>query len=84
MSHPKADLIRVVRRPDGSVAVDPTGRLAGRGAYVCHEATCLDPTKRKRALDRALETKVPAGLIDELTEMTATTTIDEGGDRGQE
>ncbi len=32
---PKQALLRVVRRPDGEVEVDVTGRLSGRGAYVC-------------------------------------------------
>jgi predicted RNA-binding protein YlxR (DUF448 family) len=30
---PKRELIRLVRRPEG-VQVDPTGKLAGRGAYL--------------------------------------------------
>lgn len=36
----KRGLIRLVRRPDGSVAVDETGRLPGRGAYLCRKAEC--------------------------------------------
>jgi predicted RNA-binding protein YlxR (DUF448 family) len=36
----KRGLIRLVRRPDGSVEVDETGRLAGRGAYLCRKEEC--------------------------------------------
>ena len=36
----KRGLIRLVRRPDGSVAVDETGRLPGRGAYLCRKPEC--------------------------------------------
>ncbi|MBQ6526985.1 MAG: YlxR family protein, partial [Clostridia bacterium] len=32
---PKKELMRVVRGPDGTVSLDPTGKKPGRGAYVC-------------------------------------------------
>jgi predicted RNA-binding protein YlxR (DUF448 family) len=51
---PKGDLLRVVRAPDGSVRVDPTGRAAGRGAYVHRDAACVRLATRKGALARAL------------------------------
>ena len=31
----KRELTRIVREPDGKVAIDPRGKLAGRGAYIC-------------------------------------------------
>jgi uncharacterized protein len=37
----KRELVRLVRRPDGAVAVDARGRLPGRGAYVCRGAECV-------------------------------------------
>ena len=45
--------------PDGTVTVDPGGRLAGRGAYVCRTADCLDKAIAKGALSRALRTPLP-------------------------
>ena len=41
-ARPKRDLLRVVRAPDGTVAIDPTGRAPGRGAYLCRDASCWD------------------------------------------
>jgi hypothetical protein len=38
---PKRSLVRVVRRPDG-VQVDPTGKLAGRGAYLHDRRSCWE------------------------------------------
>ncbi|TMC84119.1 MAG: YlxR family protein [Chloroflexi bacterium] len=55
----KADLIRVVRRPEGGVAVDASGRMPGRGAYVHADPACLETARKRRALDRALGTPVP-------------------------
>jgi uncharacterized protein len=37
----KRALIRIVRRPDG-VVVDPTGKLAGRGAYLHNRRSCWE------------------------------------------
>jgi predicted RNA-binding protein YlxR (DUF448 family) len=58
----KRDLIRVVRRPDRTVTIDPTGRLAGRGAYVCQDDVCKTKSIERGALARALETPIPADL----------------------
>lgn len=39
---PRAELIRVVRSPDGAACFDLEGRLPGRGAWVCPTPACLD------------------------------------------
>jgi len=62
--HPKQSMTRIVRRVDGSLALDPTGRAAGRGTYLCDAATCHDPTRLGEGVRRALGTD--AGL-DQLT-----------------
>ena len=38
----KKDLIRIVRTPEGEVMADPTGKMSGRGAYLCHSSECID------------------------------------------
>ena len=37
----KRSLVRLVRRPEG-VLVDPTGKLAGRGAYLHNRRSCWE------------------------------------------
>ena len=56
----KSDLVRFVRQADGHVAVDPTGKMAGRGAYVCATSGCLDAAWKRKGLDRALRVKLDA------------------------
>ncbi len=83
----KRDLLRIVRTPDGRVVIDPTGRLAGRGAYVCDDPVCRTAAVTKSALARALAVPVPDALRAELlgaARPPMTTTMDEGGARGQE
>ena len=48
---------RIVRTAEGAAAFDPTGRAAGRGAYVCTGA-CHAAAKKTRKLERALRCKV--------------------------
>ena len=69
---PKRELLRVVRSPEGEVAFDARGKLTGRGAYVCPNPDCFKKAVKTRALDRALEVKIPdevmerlAGLLEE-------------------
>lgn len=38
---PKRSLIRIVRRPEG-IVIDPTGKLAGRGAYLHSLRSCWE------------------------------------------
>jgi uncharacterized protein len=50
----KRDFFRLVRDATGHVAVDATGKRAGRGAYICRSAACWDQALKRRGLERAL------------------------------
>lgn len=52
----KRELIRIVRTPEG-VRVDPTGKLAGRGAYL-HDRRCCWERGLKSALANALKVEL--------------------------
>jgi predicted RNA-binding protein YlxR (DUF448 family) len=58
---PKRDLIRVVRTPEGAVQIDPTGKMAGRGAYLCSERRCWENAALQRTMARALKSQLSAG-----------------------
>jgi predicted RNA-binding protein YlxR (DUF448 family) len=62
----KAELVRIVRRPDGSVELDRGGKQGGRGAYLHASAECLQAARKRRALDRALGATVPAEVWERL------------------
>ena len=59
----KRQMIRVVRCTDGSVNLDFSGKMNGRGAYVCPDPECLKKALRSRALDRSLEVTIPEEVI---------------------
>lgn len=67
-SRPKRELLRVVRTPQGEITVDPTGKVAGRGAYLCPDPDCLDKALRSKRLENALECTLSAETVDQLRE----------------
>ena len=59
-------MTRLVRRADGTVSLDPSGKAAGRGPYVCGSLACHDPQRLADGVRRALGTAViPETLFDE-------------------
>lgn len=63
----KGQLHRFVRTASGQVAFDPTGRAAGRGAYVCSKE-CLMKACKTRRLERALRISIAPESYDRLME----------------
>ena len=62
----KREMIRVVRLTDGSVSLDFSGKLNGRGAYICPDPECLKKAQKTKALERALEVPIPQEVYDRL------------------
>ena len=56
---PKAELLRVVRGPEGEISLDFTGKKSGRGAYVCRKTACLGRVRKSGRLERVLECRIP-------------------------
>lgn len=65
-SKSKAELIRVVKTPEGDIVIDRTGRQNGRGAYLCDEEDCLKKARKSNALSRSFKMNVPDEIYDEL------------------
>ena len=54
----KRGLLRIVRTPEGRVVLDPTGRLPGRGAYLCREVACLSAAIKGNQIEHILKIKL--------------------------
>ena len=61
---PKRALLRLVRKPDG-VQVDPTGKMAGRGAYLHNVRLCWEKGL-KGSLAHALKVNLTPEDLDRL------------------
>jgi len=62
----KKEMIRVVRCTDGTVQLDFSGKVNGRGAYICPDLQCLKKARKSLALDRSLEVTIPQEVYDRL------------------
>lgn len=63
---PKRELIRVVRGIDGTVSLDFSGKVNGRGAYICLDAECLHKAQKSKSLERSLEVPIPETVYSRL------------------
>ena len=64
----KREMIRVVRMTDGNVSLDFSGKLNGRGAYICPDPECLKKAQKTKSLDRSLEVPIPEEVYERLSQ----------------
>ncbi len=67
-SFPKKELVRIVRQPDKELRVDLTGKLNGRGAYICRNSSCLQKAVKTGSIARSLEVSVTEEIYKRLEE----------------
>ncbi len=63
---PKAELLRVLRTPEGEIVLDFTGKRSGRGAYICKNVSCLSKARKSHRIERNLECPIPDEVYDRL------------------
>ena len=56
---PKAELIRIVKTPEGTVEPFAGNKVNGRGAYLCSDISCINKAEKSGALARALGVNIP-------------------------
>lgn len=62
----KKNLVRIVKTPDGQILLDRTGKLPGRGVYICPNASCLTGAIKKKAIERAFSSTISDDILVEL------------------
>lgn len=65
----KKELIRIVRNNVGEMNVDPSGKMSGRGAYICKCVACFDTAVKAKRLERAFKTRIPDEIYNNLRKM---------------
>ena len=61
----KKAFIRSVATKDGSVSVDLSGKVQGRGAYLCKDLTCLEKAKKRHAFSRSFRCEISEKSMEE-------------------
>lgn len=62
---PKKELIRIVRVSENEVKLDFTGRLNGRGAYICPDKDCLAKARKSKRIERSFNCEISDKLYEE-------------------
>ncbi|MFQ6122701.1 MAG: RNase P modulator RnpM [Dehalococcoidales bacterium] len=62
----KQELIRLVRTTEGNVEVDPSGKKAGRGAYLCRARECWEIGLKGNRLEHALRSRLTSDNREQL------------------
>ncbi len=65
-SLPKGELLRIVRTPEGTVEVDETGKMNGRGAYIKKDIDVLEKAIKTKLLEKKLECKIEDYVYEEI------------------
>jgi hypothetical protein len=63
---PKKDLLRIVKNKENEVAIDLTGKLNGRGAYIKKDMEVLEKAIKTKILEKKLETTIPDEIYEEI------------------
>jgi len=74
-SKPKKELLRIVKvaqklieegKAVEKICLDSTGKIAGRGAYICYNTECLKKARKAKRLEREFETDISEEIYESL------------------
>ena len=54
----KREMVRLVRTPEGELVIDETGKVNGRGAYLCRQSSCWDAALKGQQLGKSLKMEI--------------------------
>ena len=62
----KEELLRIVKNKEEGILIDESGKLNGRGAYVCKDESCIKGLKKSNKLNQAFKMKIDDEIYEEL------------------
>ena len=65
---PKREMLRIVRNAEGAIALDFSGKLPGRGAYICNSEACIKKLRKYRLLHKAFSQEVDESVYQAIEE----------------
>ena len=63
---PKNELVRIIRTPENNICLDKTGKMNGRGAYLCLNTECYNKAVKSKGIERSLKVEIPQDIYDSL------------------
>lgn len=65
---PKKELIRIVKTPENEILLDRTGKLNGRGAYICPDEECLKKARKAKRIEKSFCCGISDEVYDKIAE----------------
>ena len=62
----KRDFIRIVKNKENEIEVDKTGKMQGRGAYICDNMDCLEKAIKSKRLEKSFEMQISNEIYEKL------------------
>lgn len=62
----KRDLIRVVKTNESEYKLDLSGKMAGRGAYICKNKECFEKAFKSKGLERSFKCTIPKEMYEKI------------------
>lgn len=62
----KKEMLRVLKTAEGEVVLDTTGKMNGRGAYLCKNAECLKKAMKHKGIERSLKMQIEKSVYEKL------------------
>ena len=63
---PKKEFIRIVKNKDNEINIDRTGKMQGRGAYICDNIQCLEKLIKSKRLEKVFDIKISDEIYEKL------------------
>lgn len=62
----KKEFIRIVKNKDNEINIDRTGKMPGRGAYICDDIQCLEKLIKTKRLEKVFDMKISNEIYEKL------------------
>ena len=62
----KNKLIRIVKNQNHEINIDKTGKMSGRGAYICDNIQCLEKVVKSKRLEKVLDINISDEIYESL------------------
>lgn len=70
-AYEKKQMLRIVKDKDGNISLDFSGKKAGRGAYICDSAQCIDKCVKSKLLNRNFGQEISVEVYDAIKKQYA-------------
>ena len=64
----KKELIRIVKNSKGEIKLDITGKMEGRGTYICNNEECLNKVIKNKRINKVFEKEITKEIYEKIKE----------------